>query len=188
MTDYLAFIEGLLKENKTSGPNQSDAMIHYTKMNLQRMKRWLKKGELLPETIEAIKGIKQPQKWVLITEAWCGDAAHAYPFIKMMVDQNPLIELEIKLRDENLLLIDQYLTNGGRSIPKLIVYNDIDQELFNWGPRPKFIQDYVMSCRKNNVSYAEYAEKVQQMYNDNKGRCIQKEILDKLGAELKIAC
>lgn len=180
MKSYLDKITQLLAENKTTGENHSEQMLHYTRLNLSRMKRWESKGELLEETKAAIKNIKTKQEWIVLTEAWCGDAAHSISFISKMADLNPNIELKIKLRDENLDLMDQYLTNGGRSIPKLIVKNKDGLDLFDWGPRPSKIQETYLSLKKNNIPYDQISLETQKLYNADKGVSIQKEIISKI--------
>ena len=176
-TDYNTFIQDLAEKNQTTGENKSDAYINYTQLSARRMKRWDKVGKLLPETIAAINNITQKQKWVVLTESWCGDAAHAYMFIQKMADLNENIELEWKLRDENLGLMDQYLTNGGRSIPKLIAFDEHQNELFNWGPRPKHIQEAYLKMREENLPYDELSVELQKLYNADKGESMQKELL-----------
>jgi len=178
MSDYLEFVKDLVEQGKTTGPNQSEAMLDYTKMSLQRMKRWNKTGKLLPEMESAISKIDKPQKWVLITEAWCGDAAHAYQFIKKMAEFNENISFEWKLRDENLELIDQYLTNGGRSIPKLITFDEKGDELYNWGPRPAYIQEAYLKMKSDGLPFEESSVELQKMYNADKGETMQREILE----------
>ncbi|OIQ37175.1 MAG: hypothetical protein BM555_01390 [Crocinitomix sp. MedPE-SWsnd] len=178
MSDYLEFVKDLVEQGKTTGTNQSEAMIGYTKMSLQRMKRWNKTSKLLPEMENRLSAINSSQKWILITEAWCGDAAHAYPFIKMMADKSDQISFEWKLRDENLELIDQYLTNGGRSIPKLIAFDEKGEELYNWGPRPAHIQEVYLKMRADETPYSEISIELQKMYNADKGETMQKEILN----------
>jgi hypothetical protein len=180
MKNYLDTIKALLASNKTTGTNHSEAMLHYTQMNVKRLERWMSKGELSAETITTIKAISQPQKWVVITEAWCGDAAHSIGFISKMAASNPLISFEWKWRDENLELMDQFLTNGGRSIPKLIVYNEKDEVLFDWGPRPQTIQTAYLQMKAENKPYEEISIELQKMYNADKGVSIQSEILAKL--------
>ena len=186
MTNYLEFVDKLVAEDKTTGENQSDSLKYYTQLSLRRMKRWSKTGELIPEMIEKLSQIKEKQKWVVITEAWCGDAAHAYMFIQKMADSNPNITLEWVLRDENLELMDQYLTNNGRAIPKLIAFDQQGNELFNWGPRPKHIQEKYWEMRNAKTDYKEIMLEVQRLYNEDKGVSMQKEILD-LMDELKLA-
>jgi hypothetical protein len=176
MNDYLTLIEKLLSDNKTTGPNQSEFYVNYTKLNLQRMQRWLKTAQLSTETVDVISSIKTKQHWVILTEAWCGDAAHSLPIIYKMSALNPLIQFEWKLRDENEALMNKYLTNGGKSIPKLIAYNDKGEELFNWGPRPAELQEIYLQLKKEEKSFDDINLVLQKFYNEDKGQCVQKEI------------
>lgn len=180
MKEYLDTIKALLKDNKTTGSNHSEDMLHYSTMNIKRLERWLAKGEINSATKDAIKAIKAPQKWLVITEAWCGDAAHSLGFIAKMAALNPIISFEWKWRDENLALMDQFLTNGARSIPKLIVYNEKEEVLFDWGPRPETIQNEFLKMKAENIPYAEMSVSLQKLYNSDKGVTIQSEIIAKL--------
>ena len=61
--------------------------------------------------------------WLVLTEAWCGDAAQSLPIINKMAEVSDNITLRLILRDENLDVMDQFLQNGrSRSIPKLICH------------------------------------------------------------------
>ncbi len=177
---FTHFFEDLVKNKKTSGPNQSDELAHYTKLNYSRMKRWLKTLKISNAAEEKIKNIKEKQKWILLTEAWCGDAAHSTSIIHKLAALNPNIEFKIMLRDENLELMDQYLTNGGRSIPKLIAFDADNKEIFNWGPRPKDIQKSYIKMRASNVEMTEIKEDLQKQYNAAKGLTIVNEITDQI--------
>jgi hypothetical protein len=176
MKNYLDHIKNLLDQNKTTGINHSEDMLNYTQLNVKRMERWLSHGEITEETKYQLMQIKSPQTWTVLTEAWCGDAAHSIGFIYKMAVLNPLITFEWKLRDENLDLMDQYLTNGGRSIPKLIVTDDQNKEVFNWGPRPKEIQTIYLDLKSKNTPYQEINIELQKLYNADKGKSIQTEI------------
>lgn len=178
MTDYITYVDQLVAEDKSSGQDQSEAMVHYTALSLKRMQRWSKTGKLSQETVDTLKKVSSPQKWVLLTESWCGDAAHAYPFIKKMAESSDQVELEWKLRDDNLDLMDQYLTNGGRSIPKLIAYDANGNELFNWGPRPEHIQDTFLTMKAAGKSKDEMMLELQKLYNQDRGSTTQKELIN----------
>jgi hypothetical protein len=94
-----------------------------------------------------------------------------------MAKQNPLIDLKIILRDDNLDIMDQYLTNGGRSIPKLICLDHLKQERFVWGPRPASIQQVVTDSKAEGISdHAVLVERIQYAYNQDQTRSIQQEI------------
>lgn len=178
MKSYLDFVEKLVAEGKSSGENQNDEMVHYTELSHQRMKRWNKTGKLIPEMIERLSKINEKQHWIVITESWCGDAAHAYMFLKKMADANSFISLAWKLRDENLDLMDRHLTNGSRAIPKIIAFDKDHNELWNWGPRPKHMQEKYWELRKADANYKVIMIELQRMYNEDKGETMQREILE----------
>ena len=169
---FKSYIQDLFSQGKTTGDNQSEAYINYTELSLQRMKRWEKIGKINPELAEKIKSVEQEQTWLLITEAWCGDAAHALPFIEKLTQLNPKIELKIVLRDENNELMNQFLTHGGKSIPKLIAYAKKQNEvLFTWGPRPEEAMQLVKKEKELKGELDEvFRKKLQQWFNKDKGK------------------
>ena len=153
---------------------------NYTKLNFSRVNRWEKKGELSTETLEAIGNIDRDLDWILITEPWCGDAAHSVPFIQMMVAESDKINMEIYLRDEHPELMEKYHTNGSHSIPKLVVRDrNTKEDLFVWGPRPVELESIRLEL-KDEMEYSELSKIIQKWYNDDKGSTVQKEILEGL--------
>jgi len=175
---YSALIDDLVATSRTTGPDQSEAFIHYTQLNQQRMHRWEKTIQLLPSAESAIRSIATPQTWLVLTEAWCGDAAHSIPVLHALAALNPLITLRFLLRDENPQLMDRYLTNGiSRSIPKLIGLDTMARkELFTWGPRPAPLQALFMKLREEGSVYAAIKEELQHWYNKDKTVTIQEEM------------
>lgn len=183
-TEYLQLTEDLLSQGKTTGPNQSADYVHYTNLNFHRMKRLDKTIHLNSEIKAALQAMKTPQTWLVISEAWCGDAAQNVPILQKMADLNENIELKIILRDENLEVMDLYLTNGGRSIPKLIALeNNTLDELFTWGPRPASIQQVMNELKVANITeISTLVEKIQIAYNNDKSLSIQEEMLSILNS------
>jgi hypothetical protein len=106
--------------------------FEYRKINLQRSSRLEKTFTLSRELINEINKIKAPQSWMIITETWCGDSAQSIPILAKAASLNDKINLRIVLRDENLNIMDSYLTNGSRSIPKLVAFDENDNELFHF--------------------------------------------------------
>ena len=147
-------------------------------MNRARIKRWLKTGKLLPDLADIIRNIKNPMQWLLITEPWCGDAAHSHAFIEKLSGLNELIQLEIQNRDATGSEIEQYLTNGTKSIPILVVRDAKGKDLFTWGPRPKEAQEMFLSQKKASPDRTEDDKRaLQKWYNKNKGVDIQEELI-----------
>lgn len=178
---YRELVSGLLKENKSTGPNQSEALYNYSLLNDRRMKRLDKTSKLTVDTIEFVKSIEKPQTWLVLTEGWCGDAAQNLPVLSKMADESEKVDLKLVLRDDNLELMDEFLTNGGRSIPKLIALDEDKNVLFTWGPRPsvatKMIADYK---EENGVVDAKVKEDLQRWYNKDKGVNVQEDIISLL--------
>ncbi|MFC5269775.1 thioredoxin family protein [Adhaeribacter terreus] len=148
---YSVLIEALVAAGQTTGSEQTEEKIAFTKLNAQRSKRVHKMFKLLPELQETLHQIPEKWSWLLLTESWCGDGAQLVPAIAEIAAAAPNIELTILLRDENPEFMDLYLTNGGRAIPKLICMNaETDETLFTWGPRPTEIQQKVKEFKAEN--------------------------------------
>jgi hypothetical protein len=162
--------------NQTTNPPYEESLMDYMKLNQSRHDRWMKKGELLSETTEHLAAISEPQTWVLISEPWCGDAAHITPFIFKMAKMNPAIRLEVQLRDSESE-IENYLTNGNKAIPLLIVRNQANEDLFTWGPRPKDAQASFMKTGAKGMEMEQRKIELQNWYNNDKGAKIQNEII-----------
>ena len=166
---YLQLSALLVKEERTSGPNQSEAYVYYTKLNVQRMKRLNKTIEVPANVIELLKEKAANWTWVILTEPWCGDAAQCVPVIEKLALSAGNIQTLYLLRDEHPEVIDAYLTNGGRSIPKLICLDKTGKELFTWGPRPAVIQEVMNRLKAEGITeIATIVEQIQKAYNEDK--------------------
>jgi len=182
-SEYRKMIDDLLAEGKSTGLKQSEYLTEYSKLNVHRMKRLDKNVVLKDELVQKLKSINQKQTWLIITEGWCGDSAQSLPALEKMANVNPLIETKYLLRDDNQELMEQYLTNGAQSIPKVILINTESlEELANWGPRPKAVLDLIAKWKKDNPAIAkeEWTEKMHKWYADDKTESLQNEFLNLL--------
>lgn len=186
---YLKLIEKLLKDQKTTGTNHSDDMLHFTRMNLVRMERLMKTTRLSPPFKDALAKQVRSVIWLTITEAWCGDAAQSIPVLEKAARESYFIEHRLILRDAHPELIDAFLTNGGRSIPKVIMLDGESHEvLATWGPRPAEAQQLSMEGREKlkemedeeerMQAYYEVLTLLQKWYARDKTMSIQQELLD----------
>lgn len=177
-TQYVELTEKLLAEDKTTGTNHAADLVEYTRMNLHRMRRVEKTTELSSEMLDVLQRINRKIIWVVLTEAWCGDAAQSVPAIAKIAAATPTIDLKLLLRDENLDVMDAYLTNGGRSIPKLIVLDaETMEELGTWGPRPEPAQQLVLDAKAQKMDFKEMAEKLHGWYGKDRSRTLQQEFI-----------
>ena len=179
--EYAALIDRLVEEGGTTGPKQSEALANFTRLNRQRMIRLEKSIALGDDVRTAVQNNTRHQTWLIITEAWCGDAAQNIPIIEKIAAESGIIETRYILRDENPELMDRFLTYGARSIPKLIALDaDTLDVLGTWGARPKTAQDLFFSLREAGIEKADIIEEVQRWYNEDKGRTIQNEFVELL--------
>jgi hypothetical protein len=186
-SEYRALIDQLLAENKTTGSNHSESYLNYTRMNVQRMNRWDKTAKVSPELEKIVSAISSPQVWLVITEAWCGDAAQTIPFMAKLADLNPLIELKLVLRDENPELMDAYLTEGARSIPVLIALSgDLNKEFFVWGPKPEFLKNRLKAYKLDpqNISSQEFSDGTHLWYARDKNKALAEELTPLIASTL----
>lgn len=144
------------------------------------MNRWLKRFEPQDAMKSLIASITEPQHWIVITEPWCGDAAHSVPQLYQIVRNNANIDFEIHLRDSEPFLIEDYLTDGSKSIPKLIIRNDVGHDKVIWGPRPQPLQRIYMQMKDEERPFEEIKEALQKWYNEDKGEVLQRELLTQL--------
>lgn len=180
-TKYRTIVSNLFKEGKSSGSQQSEALLHYTELNEARMNRLDKKTVISEENIKKLLSLKKEYVWLVISEGWCGDAAQILPILNKMASIGNHIDLKIVFRDENNALMNQFLTNGSRSIPKLIVLDQTHNVLGNWGPRPKGATDLITSYKRQYGTIDETAKtELQLWYLHDKGLGTQNEVTDLL--------
>lgn len=181
-TEYENLFEEYATTGKTTGPNKSEDMVTYTKLNYARSKRIQKTLEINESLTSVFLTIDQPIKFLLITETWCGDAANSVPVIGRIASRYDKISLSLVLRDENLILMDRFLTNGGRSIPKLVILNNDLEVLETWGPRPARAQELYMNWKtdEHRSSFHDFHIRLQKWYNEDKSQSLQKELASKL--------
>jgi len=180
-SEYRTLVHDLLTDGKSTGPVQSEALTNYSLLNDRRMKRLDKTIKISNQTKAVFKSITEKQTWLVLSEGWCGDAAQNLPVIHKLAAENKNITLKIILRDEHLAVMDLFLTNGGRSIPKVIVLDAQNNVQHTWGPRPtlatKIMADY--KAKKGSID-AQLKQDLQVWYNKNKGRSVQEDFVKML--------
>lgn len=173
---YFDNLQQLFSEGKTTGTNQDEKFLNYTKLTIARTHRGLKTLVPSEDLIELVK--KSPlTNWLVITEGWCGDAGNILPFIVNLANAAGNIDLRIVLRDENPEIMDLFLTNGGRAIPIFVAMDQNMNYHDHWGPRPQPAQNMVIEHKRNpEVPYEEFQIALQKWYLHDKGQTLDKEL------------
>ncbi|MCO6147990.1 thioredoxin family protein [Flavobacterium sp. NRK1] len=176
---YREHVTALLKEGLSTGNTQSEDLTHYSTLNEVRMNR-LDKTIIIPEEIkQKLRNLKKGHTLLVISEGWCGDAAQIVPVINKMAAETDKLDMKIVLRDENDELMNDYLTNGARSIPKLVlIEKDTHIARGSWGPRPHDAARLIMDNKeKYGAVTAGAKEELQKWYLHDKGLSTMEEIL-----------
>jgi len=180
---YRTLIKGLLVEGKSTGKIQSEELTNYSKLNDYRMDRLDKTLSISQKTQSSLNKIKESYTFLVIAEGWCGDAAQVLPVLNKIAEASSKIDLKLVCRDENEALMDTFLTNGSKSIPKILIIDKSQNVINSWGPRPTVATKMVLDYKEQNGSIdAEFKKDLQIWYNKDKGNSTQEDIVELLKA------
>lgn len=152
--------------------------LNYLKLNLQRMERILKNETIDEKLLNVVSSIKHPIILMVLTEDWCGDSAQSLPYFYLSTKGNKNIVMKILSRDQNPDIMDKYLTNGSRSIPIIVAFDEGMSEISKWGPRPKKLAEEVDKWKREGLDKDSIIQKIHLWYAKDKGAEIKKEIED----------
>lgn len=173
---YDAFLDRFEQQVQDETPDDiTPERLELLKLNLHRSRRVTRTTKISEELQSLVESIASPQLWLVLTEDWCGDSAQILPQIVRVAELNDNITLRILPRDENLDIMDEYLTNGNRAIPKLIAYNDAGEELFTWGPRPIAAVELIKAEKESGKSKEEWQKDLHLWYAKNRGEEVNTE-------------
>ena len=180
-SQYRALMESHVLNKTSTGEEVTEALANYTMLNNQRMKRLDKTLKLLPESQEFLKNLDKKVAFLVITESWCGDAAQVMPMMDKIAKAGN-IDLRVVLRDENETLMNEFLTNGAKSIAKLVLFNpDTFEPLNSWGPRPSGATALVAKEKQDKGTLSDaFKQELQNWYNKDKGKGTEEDLIQLL--------
>lgn len=176
--EYMELLEELV-ENKSTTGNLTKDRVNFTALNFKRVQRLNKRISLNPKQEEQFKYIENRQTWLVLLEPWCADGAQSIPVLNQIAEASENINLRIVLRDENPELMDHFLTEGTRSIPKLIILDEELDVMTTWGPRSSTATQMVIDHKKEFGRIdTNFKAKLQVWYNKDRGMSIINELAD----------
>lgn len=174
----ISYSEYLSRFEKEMKDGTATTMADKLPINWQRNSRINKHFVLDDDSIESLNNLVHKRYWLVITEHWCGDSAQIIPVInKIAESSNGKIELRLIYRDSNLTLMNAHLTNGGKSIPKLIQLNSNFEVTVEYGSRPAMAQKLVMDLKINPATATKYSEVLHKWYAKDQQVQIQRELM-----------
>ena len=178
--NYRNHVSKLIQEGFSTGNEQTADLLHYSELNEVRMNRLDKTIKISMGNIQKLETFQKEYIWLVISEGWCGDAAQILPIIHKMAEFSKQIELKIVLRDENEALMNLFLTNGAKAIPKLIIIDKSTLKVLgDFGPRPLGAKQLILNYKQKHGVVDETAKTdLQLWYLHDKGVSTQNEIMD----------
>jgi len=185
--EFMEFTSSIFERKSKEKPYDNENYLNYTKSNFRWSKRMAKSFEITPQQQEILQNIEKPMLWILLNEPWCGDGAFTQALLNQIaIASEGKITLQILLRDKNPEVINNFLTNGGMAIPKLIVLDKNYQLITTWGPRPKKLQDQLEGWKKDeNFDNTAKIHRVYEWYIKDKNQSAQEEIFELISKEIE---
>jgi thiol-disulfide isomerase/thioredoxin len=174
------FLEDLLATPIPPNPTGMDPFIA---INQQRVKRIRKTVQLTDATRIAVGAMPGGLKWLVINEHWCGDGAQILPVVEAVQQAaGGKVEVRALFRDQNLEVMDAFLTNGARGIPKVVGMDAEGRVYGTFGPRPEEASDLVKEIKADPERAHTYSEALHKWYAADKQQAIQRELVRDLVA------
>ena len=136
-----------------------------------------RRATIPPWAREKFAALPHGLRMLVINADWCLDSASAVPILARLAEDVPGVELRVLDRDSYPEIMDQYLTNGTRSIPLVILLDRDFRELGRWGPRPKELQHFVRLQLAQMSKEAIHLE-VRKWYVADRGNAMLREIYE----------
>lgn len=183
-SDYKSYLEKGISYTQYKQQMAADLAVNddlkireYINLNQRRMHRVEKTYIPSAELIAQVKNLQHKVYWLIVTEHWCGDASQTLPALHTVaVSSEGKIEMKLVYRDQNNELMDNHLTNGTRSIPKLVQLDEHFNVTGIWGPRPTVAQKLVKELKSNPATASTYANELHLWYARDKQQNLEKEI------------
>lgn len=102
---------------------------------------------------------------IVLAEGWCGHCMLNIPVLFRLAEKTGM-PVSVLARDENLELMDQYLTNGkSRTIPIFIFIDEAGNEVAKWGPKSAYTGEFVnkYAAELPSKEAADYQDKFMEM-------------------------
>ena len=178
--EYYATIKKYIESDDKPEVYKNEKMLKYTADNLRRMDHVLQTINIGSKLYNTMTSIHTGLIWVVLAEPWCGDVSQEIAALYTIASCSEHISFRILQSDSHPEILSAYLTNGSRSIPKLICLKaNTLEELGTWGPRPAALQQIVMENKdRTDISFGAKVRMIHDWYENDKTLSIQDEFID----------
>lgn len=177
--EYERLFQEMANMGKESQYFVTSANLPYIRSNWEISQRVKSSVVLFHSLNQLLLNLYYSYTWLVITEPWCMESAQNLPVIAAMAKVNPeKIRLLVVLKDQHPELMNKYLTNGNKAIPKVILINETrNVEEYTWGPRPAPAQDLFLQWKRDNDTKSKrpFSVELNNWYKCDSSMTIQRE-------------
>lgn len=178
--EYYAIAKSYVESDEKPELYRNEKMLRYTSENIGRMDHILQTINIESKLYNILSAVNTDLIWLVLSEPWCGDASQVVPVLYTIASCSDHISFRILQSDAHPEVLSAYLTDGSRSIPKLICLKaDTLEELGTWGPRPQNLQKIVReNINDPSLSFGAKVRMIHAWYAEDKTASIQDEFID----------
>lgn len=155
--------------------------MRFSHKNVARMREIHDKMTVDPQVAEEVKGFAMEARVLVLAGDWCGDCVTNLPPIARLAELNPKLQFRILDRDRHDDLMEHFLTNGARAIPKVIAATADFARIRLWGARPAACQA-IMDANKGKLPKEEIIPMIREWYEKDQGQTTMKEVWGEIEA------
>lgn len=156
-----------------------EAFLSRSRTNTERFASRYGEAKPDPALLEKAKTLLGRFHIAVLAEDWCGDVVRNLPVLARLFADHPRVHLRIFWASENKDIWQRHLTDGGWSIPKLIVYDGDFVERGSWGPRPLECQR-ILTENRSALPMSEIYGRIRDWYESNEDRDLVEEVVSLL--------
>ena len=163
-----------------------EGFLDYSRKNIDGFRGGYEKAEIDEELAKEVKAFEGDVCLLVMGADWCGDVVANLPAVAKLADLNPAhIQVRVLDRDRNEDLLAYCMTDGTKSIPKIIVCSRDMSSYSLWGPRPTECQR-IMTDNKGKMPKEEIYPMLREWYMNDKHRTLLKEIWEAIKARAEV--
>ncbi|MGI6643610.1 MAG: thioredoxin family protein [Bacillota bacterium] len=133
-------------------------------MNVPTMRENFANTQVKPEHDAYFRSLAKrlPERSIrvlVLSEPWCGDCVENLPVLAKLESLYPFLKLHIFPRDQNLDIMDEYLTEGMAIIPVFVFFDEKGTEIGRFVERPSGAHAFMEEARQSLRSSSEATQK-----------------------------
>jgi hypothetical protein len=133
-------------------------------------------GAVPEDILERARAVDGTWRILAIAEDWCSDSVNTIPFLALLADAAPALELRVVDSEVGEAIMELHLTPDGRpATPTVLVLDRTYEEVGCWVERPSSLQAWALENRERLGD--DFMPQKMAWYKEDAGRSTMEEVL-----------